>query len=111
MSFSLASLDCLALVPAPPEPEPDAPDCAAPPDLRFAGCHMVRGKERENNAQELSSCKGGRLLLLTMVSEEDASSRCRFVDGRSVPVDDVKVETHQSGAARWSSRGSLQPGA
>lgn len=39
MSFSLASLDCLALVPA--LPEPDAPDWAAPPDLLFAGCHIV----------------------------------------------------------------------
>lgn len=37
MSCSFASLDCLAFVPA-----PNAPDSAAPPDLRFAGCYMVR---------------------------------------------------------------------
>lgn len=41
MSFSLASLDGLVFVPAPP-PAPDAPVLvAAPPGLRFAGCHIL----------------------------------------------------------------------
>lgn len=44
-----------------------------------------------------------------MVSVEDASSRCRFLSGRSVPVDDVKVETFLAEVGRWcASRGSLQ---
>lgn len=46
MSFSLARRDCLAF--GGPEP-PDAPDLAAPPDFRFAGCHMVRRREQQKS--------------------------------------------------------------